>query len=162
MEKLAYFTIQGRYEIYSSIVFNSLSTIKKQWTLHRAKLFRLQQCQEESFSHHVCQQVDYLRKRKVWRVCREIKLKLPRQTSVDFRITHFGHHSQPHFGENCEYKVGGLWLKWNQNIPMTSIFIKYHNWPLHYLHPFYSSGSVKYLGPEWNAENPNTNEGIII
>ena len=160
-ETLSHLALQGWYDIDWAKVFNLLYATDKQRNTRRAHLLRDQHCQEEPFLCPVSQQVYHLREIHVRSVYRSIKLTSLSNASEDFGIPNFGQQFLAQIEENLEHKVCGLVLRYDQNVLIDSILIKFHNGLLYYRQPFHCPTSVECLGLDCKVEYTNANQGIM-
>ena len=79
-------------------------------------------------------------------MCRRIKLTSLRDASEDFGIPHFGQLFRTQIEEDWGPEVCGLVLRYDQNVPIDSIYIKLQNGLFYYRQPFHNPTSVEHLG----------------
>jgi hypothetical protein len=94
-------------------------------------------------------------------VCRSIKLTSLRAVSEDFGIPNFGQLLGKQIEEDWGHDVGGVVIRYNQNVLLDSICIKLQNRLLYDHQPFHNSTSVEHLGLGYMVEYTNTNPGIM-
>jgi len=157
-ETLSHLALQGWYNIDSAKVLNLLSTTDKLRNTCRARLLRVQHCQEEPFFRPVSQQVHHLRETHVCGVSNLPHSEMHQKISEFPSLASYSMHK---FKRTGDKRFSGLVLRYDQNVLIDSIFIKLHNGLLYYRQPFHCPTSVEHLGLDWKVEYTNANQGNI-